>query len=283
MGIGNLSIIGLGLIGGSIAISAGEARLAGSTTAFDTDPGSLDQALSSGCIDVAAGSLEEAVAEADLIILAVPVLSVAPVAFKVREMARPGAVISDVGSTKGSIVSAMEASGPPEVFFVGGHPIAGTENSGFPAARGDLFRGSPFIVTATNKTDQAAADLVAGFWSGLGSRIHRMTPDEHDRLFALISHLPHVVAYALVGTVMGSLDHDQVEAFTGGGFRDYTRIAASDPVMWRDICLDNRTHILKTLDHLINELSFIRETMAEGEGEVLQRLFEKARVLKRSL
>jgi prephenate dehydrogenase len=278
----NLSIIGLGLIGGSVALGLRSAGAPWRITAYDTTSEELDLAVEAGAIDHAAPSMEEAVAGADLIILAVPVLAIVPLGLKIMEIAPAGAAVTDVGSTKESIVSAMEVAPSSEASFVGGHPIAGTEDSGFAAAREDLFSGAPYITTPTSRTREEAAEAVTGLWASLGSRIYRMSPEEHDRLFALISHLPHLAAFGLVGTVLSQLDPEEVERFTGGGFRDFTRIAASDPVMWRDICLDNQRHILRTLDHLLNELSFIRETLAEGDGEALQHIFEKARRLKRS-
>ncbi len=282
--VGNLSVVGLGLIGGSVALGARERGLARRITAFDTRPEMLEQARAAGVVDRAATSLKSAVRGADLIILAVPVLSIAPLAMEAHALAPRTAVITDVGSTKGTVTAALAALPRGGPAFVGGHPIAGTENSGFAAARGDLFEGAPFILTPTPRTGKRAAALVERFWTGLGSRVYRLSPAEHDRLFALISHLPHLVAYALVGAVYGGVgDAEAIARFSGGGFRDYTRIAASDPVMWRDICLDNREQILHALGLLENELAYIREVLSGGQGDTLRAIFEKSRTLKRSL
>ncbi len=278
-----LSIVGLGLIGGSIALGVKQRGLPWRVTAHDTDPDALDLALKAGAIDRAAGSLEETCEGADLIILAVPVLGVPPLAMKIHGLAGPRTVLTDVGSTKESVVKEMEALGDAGPRFVGGHPIAGTENSGFRAARGDLFENAPFILTPTGRTDAAAARTVELFWKALGCRIHRLSPAEHDRLFALISHLPHLAAYALVGAVLAGVgDSGTVRDFSGGGFRDFTRVAASDPVMWRDICLDNRTQLLHALDLYLGELSFMRDALAGGDGGTLENIFRKSRNMKKS-
>lgn len=281
--IDNLSIIGLGLMGGSLALGAKARGLARSIAAWSRREETLREALRAGAIDRAAKDLEGAVAGADLVVVCVPVLALAPLAMRVHELASPGAVITDVGSTKESVVSAMEALGQRGAAFVGGHPIAGTENSGFAAARADLFNAAPFILTVTARTRTDAAGTVEKLWTGLGCRVYRMSPAEHDRLFALISHLPHLAAYALVGAVFSGADEPaSVSQYAGGGFRDFTRIAASDPVMWRDICLDNRRHILHALDLLEGELGYIREAVSAGDGDTLQKIFEKARGKKRS-
>ncbi len=281
--IDRLSILGLGLIGGSIARGARERRLARKITAWNRTPAVLEEALAARAIDLAAASPAEAVRGADLVILAVPVLAAPALGLEVRRHAPASAVITDAGSTKESIVAAMEAPSAGGAPFVGGHPIAGTENSGFAASRGNLFEGAPFILTPTARTEAAAAAKVETFWAGLGSRVYRLAPGEHDRLFALISHLPHLAAYALVGAVFSGLDdREEAARYMGGGFRDFTRIAASDPAMWRDICLDNRRHLLHALDLLESELSFIRQALSSGEAKTLEAIFAKARSRKKA-
>jgi prephenate dehydrogenase len=178
----------------------------------------------------------------------------------------------------------MDALAPPAARFVGAHPIAGHEDSGLDASRGDLFDGAPCVVTPTPSTDPAALALVEALWTGLGCRLHRLSPAEHDRLFALISHLPHMASYALVRAVFdGVADPGRVRSFTGGGFRDFTRIAASDPAMWRDICLDNRDEILRAIDLLAGELGALRESIAGADGPALNDYFARSRGLRRSL
>jgi prephenate dehydrogenase len=281
MTVNRLAVLGLGLIGGSVALGAREGGLAREIIGWNRSPGPLQAALTSGVIDRSASTLREAVEEADLILLAVPVLATPALALEVHGHASPESVITDAGSTKESIVTAMEAvtGGAP---FVGGHPIAGAENSGLSAARKDLFVGAPFILTPTERTPPEADGLVESFWAGLGARVMRLAPAEHDRLFAHISHLPHVAAYALVGAVFTGLsDPGLIARFMGGGFRDYTRIAASDAGMWRDICLDNRRHLQHAIGLLEKELSCIREALSTGDGEALESIFNKARTLKR--
>jgi prephenate dehydrogenase len=281
--VDRLAVVGLGLIGGSVALGARKRGLAREISGWDRDPSSLEAALAAGAIDRAAGALEEACAGADLVILAVPVRAAADIARAARAAAGGGAVVTDTGSTKESIVAAMDgmAGGAR---FVGGHPIAGHENSGFGAARAALFDGAPFIITPTASTSPGAEDLVRLFWTGLGCRVQRLSPADHDRLFALISHLPHLVAFALVEAVFGGVGSlERVRTFTGGGFRDFTRIAASDPVMWRDVCLDNRDRIIEALDYLDGELAILREAVSTGNGGALEKYFQRARERRRAL
>lgn len=281
--VSDLSIIGLGLIGGSIALDARTHGLAGHITAWDRDADTLRSAAESLAIDRAAGSLEEACAGAELIILAVPVAAAVPLAMEIHRRSSSGTVITDVGSTKESITAAMDDLPAGRADFVGGHPIAGIENSGFGAARKGLFSGAPFIITATEKTSRAAASLVEKFWTGLGCSIHHMPADEHDRIFALVSHLPHLVAYALVNSVLSGIgDPGTVGRFAGGGFRDFVRIAASDPVMWRDISLDNSSRILDALNIMEKEISAIKKALQSGDGEALHDIYKRARELKKS-
>jgi prephenate dehydrogenase len=283
MAVGNLSVVGLGLIGGSVALGARERGLARRVTAFDLSPAAAEEALAAGAVDRVAPSLAECCREADLVIVAVPVMAIAPLALQAHAVTPPAAVISDVGSTKTSIVTLLDALPEGGPSFVGGHPIAGRENSGFASARGDLFQDAPFVITPGARSGQGV-EVVHRFWSGLGCRVHVMPPRQHDRLFAYLSHLPHLAAYALTDAVLeGVGGPDTARTFTGGGFRDFTRIAASDPVMWRDISLDNRDLLLPALDHLIARLDFLRGLLAAGDGAELEVVLTRIRAAKRSL
>ncbi len=284
MTVGTLAVVGLGLIGGSVARGARERGLAETVVGCDRSAGVAAEALRRGFIDRVAETPENAARGADLVVLAVPVRAIASMAERVRRAALADCVVTDTGSTKASLAVAMDAVAPPAARFVGAHPIAGREDSGLDASQSDLFDGAPCVITPTPLSDPAAVARVESFWSGLGCRLHRLAPAEHDHLFALISHLPHVAAYALVRAVFhGAADPGLVRTFVGGGFRDFTRIAASDPDMWQDICIDNREEILRAVDLLAAELADLRASIATADGKALHDYFARSRGLRRSL
>jgi prephenate dehydrogenase len=195
-----------------------------------------------------------------------------------------GAVVTDVGSTKLALVRAAARILPDGVVFVGGHPIAGTENSGFDASFPELFDGARCILTPGENIPADAVSRVRALWEAVGSKVEIMDPAIHDRILAVISHLPHIVAYALVNAAAGAdRAHPGLLDYTGGGFRDFTRIAASHSVMWRDICLDNRDEVLQAVDSFIEEVSHLRDLVRERDARGLEKAFEAARTVRRSL
>lgn len=274
--VNQLTIVGLGLIGGSLAKACRAKGLMRYMVGVDQDPATLEQARD--IVDLATASLAKGIADSDLVMVATPPASILPVIKEMSLYLKKGAMISDVGSVKAPIVAeAMELLSPDNP-FVGGHPIAGTEKAGFGASFAELFQGQLCILTPTAKTDDSAFRRVKELWEHLGSRVAIMEPQEHDRIFALVSHLPHLVAYALV-TMVGQCQAagGNIFAYSGGGLRDFTRLAASHPVMWRDICLLNDKYLLETLDSFQLALEDIRLGLERKDGQALQTLFEKAR------
>ena len=260
--IERLAILGVGLLGGSLAKAARAQRLAREIVGIGRDLERLAPALRDGVLDRATTDVTEGVAGADRIVLAAPVLANETLLAAVWRAASPGAVVTDVGSTKRGIVAAAErlAAGRPDVHFVGSHPMAGSEKSGYAVARADLFAGATVVVTPTESTDPAMTKGVGELWAALGARVVVLDPDTHDRAVAAISHLPHVAAWALVDAV-GRFEPDAF-AIAARGFKDTTRIAASDPDVWREILTANRAAVQASLaayraalDHLESLLS----------------------------
>lgn len=283
-GVKTLTVVGLGLIGGSLVRAVKSRGLPYRVHVVARREETRRQALQEGVVEEAFTAPAEAAPRADLVVLALPVLAI-PGAF--REMAprlRGGTVVTDVGSTKGGIIGRMEEDVPPGISFVGGHPIAGTEDSGFESSFPDLFKGARCILTPGRTSTPEAVGEVRTLWEEVGSQVETMEADVHDRIFAVISHLPHVVAYALVNAAAAADgDHPGLLGFTGGGFRDFTRIAASHPAMWRDICLDNRKEILSAVDLFLEETVRLRDLIRDGDGSGLEEAFNEARTVRRSL
>ena len=270
-------VAGVGLIGGSLGLAARRRSLVGEVVGFGRGEENLRTAMRVGAIDRYSLNPNEAAREADLVVLAVPVRSTRPVAEALLPATSPAAAVIDVGSVKAEVVNALEALVKPPAAFVGCHPIAGTEHSGAAHAFESLFEGHLCILTPTERTDPAAVERVTRLWEGVGMKVESMTPDLHDRLLALVSHLPHAVAYSLVLAIEDQRvgDRDPLE-YSGGGLRDTTRIAASHPEKWRDIYLSNRREILRALDlyeaalHRLRGL--IQANDANGLGRELARL-----------
>ena len=217
----------------------------------------------------------EAVSDADLIVLCTPVSTIVPLIQNLIQQVKPGALITDVGSVKDSVVHGADKLVPEGIFFVGSHPIAGGENSGLEASTANLYQDAKCIVTPTDKTDTTALEKIKALWHAVGMKVISLTTDEHDFIFGAVSHLPHIVAYALMNT-LGTLKtpgNRDVTAFSGAGLKDITRIASSDPVMWRDICLSNRNHSLDLIDRFQNKLEKIRNTIEKGDGQELKKEF----------
>jgi prephenate dehydrogenase len=279
-----VTVAGVGLIGGSLARAVRDAGLANEVVGFGRSEANLRIARERGLVDRTTSDPAVAVAGADVVVLAVPAGSCAAVAEAFRPHARPGTILTDVASVKVAVVAALEARWTSTGPVVGAHPIAGSEASGAEAARADLFRGRRCIVTPTPTTDPAALALVTSLWAAVGATVEDMTPAIHDEILARVSHLPHVVAYALVGAVGDmAIDGRRVLDYAGSGFRDSTRIAASPAVVWRDILLANVGPLRAALAELRVELDEVERLFAAGDAAGLEAALGRARDLRRRL
>jgi cyclohexadieny/prephenate dehydrogenase len=280
-----VAILGIGLIGSSLARAIKKHRLAGEIVIYDAKPEHAAEALSLGVVDRVAASAGEAVAGADFVVFAVPIGANAELAAAVEKHYAPGAIVSDVGSVKVAVIRDLGPHIPQGVHLVPAHPIAGTEKSGPAAGFAELFEGRWCIITPPPGTDQAAVDKVAALWKAVGSDVEMMEPAHHDRVLAITSHLPHLIAYTIVGTAtdLESTLQQEVIKFSASGFRDFTRIAASDPVMWRDVFLNNREAVLDVLQRFTEDLTALQRAIRWGEGEQLYDLFSRTRAIRRSI
>ena len=273
----NLAVVGIGLIGGSVARALREAGQVERISAYDTDAQQLEQALSLGVIDRAGHSVADAVSDADLVLLAVPVGAVGSVVAALMPALASGAVVTDVGSTKGSVIeSVIAVCGEWPQWFVPGHPIAGGERFGVAASRADLFRGRRVILTP-GPAVESAIERVRSAWQSCGATVVEMEPQHHDEVLAATSHLPHVLAYALVDCLAGMESEREIFAYAAGGFRDFTRIASSSPRMWHDIVRANRPAVLDMLDQFCAHLQGLRDAVAEDDGDKIIASFSRAR------
>ncbi|HUP31097.1 MAG TPA: prephenate dehydrogenase/arogenate dehydrogenase family protein [Usitatibacter sp.] len=273
-----IALVGVGLIGGSFALAARRAGLAGTIVGIDRDAAALEHAAGLGVIDTTASSVSEGVRGADLVVVAVPVRAIGSVLHDVALSLEPRGVVTDVGSTKGEVMRvAREELRGSFPRFVPAHPIAGREASGVEAALADLFKGARVVLTPAAETDADAVEVVRACWEGIGARVTQLDPQLHDRIFAAVSHLPHLLSFALVSEIASRPDAAELLGFAAGGFRDFTRIAASSPEMWRDISLQNRDALLAELDRYGARLAVFRELIARGEGAGLERLMAEAR------
>ena len=273
-----LAIVGVGLIGGSLARAVKAKGLVSTIVGLGRGEVNLLKAVELGVIDVMETDLIQGVAEADLIVLATPVSSLEGLVGRIAPYIRKDAIITDVGSVKGSVVREAEKHFKRPVRFVGGHPIAGTEHSGVEASFATLFEHRTCILTPTENTDPGAVERVKGFWEAVGSQVVNMGLDEHDRIMGFVSHLPHIVAYALVNTVEGAeREEGDLLGFSAGGFRDFTRIASSHPEMWRDICLMNRDVLLESIQAFGETLEEFKQLISLQDGKGLQKQFNRSR------
>ena len=276
--INKLTIIGVGLIGGSLARALRKGGHVREVMGYGRNLAHLQEAVGLGVIDYAAVTLKEAAREADLVVVAVPVGSIPEIFSELTPGLEDGTIVTDVGSVKVPVIKAAQAAlGARFPFFVPGHPIAGTERSGVGASDADLFRRRRVILTPEPETDTAAAARVRTMWQATGAEVVTMTAEQHDYVLAASSHLPHMLAYALVEMVVRMDDHRAIFDNAAGGFRDFTRIASSDPVMWRDICLANREVLVPLLRQYRNDLGTLIKAVEEGNGEVLLELFARAK------
>jgi len=279
----NVTIIGVGLIGGSLAKVCRTSGLAGLITGTGRGRETLELALKLGVIDKIQ-VLSQAVADADLIVLASPVGAFEQIVREIVPGLKRGAILTDVGSVKGALVKRIEALLPAGVHFVPGHPIAGKEKHGVAEASEKLFRGAKCILTPTTKTDAQALAAVKELWSAAGANVVLMDADAHDHIFAAVSHLPHAAAFAMVNTVAEfSAGPENYISFSGAGFRDFTRIAASSPEMWRDVCLLNGDNIIEMIEQYQAALLNIKTAIERQDADRLDALFHAASGLRRGL
>jgi len=276
--INRLCVIGVGLIGGSLARALRAAGYCGEVIGAGRDPAHLQQAVDLGVIDRFETEPGKAVAGADMVLLAVPLGAMGGVFAAIRGHLAEGAVLTDAGSAKVSIIdAARSAFGRVPGYFVPGHPIAGTENSGVVASLPDLYIGRRVILTPLEDTDPTAVSRVRTMWEAAGARVSEMEPVHHDAVLAATSHLPHVLAFTLVDSLARLGDREEIFAYAAGGFRDFTRIASSDPVMWRDICLANGDAIRRMIDRYIDDLRAINKAVSEHDGNRLLEIFTSAK------
>lgn len=278
-----LAIVGVGLIGGSAALAARRAGLVRRIVGVGRVGANMDDALRLGVID-AALPLEQAVSHADLILLAIPVGQMPQVMDAIAPHLAAHAIVTDAGSTKGDVVAAARTHmGMALPRFVPGHPIAGAERSGVLAARAELFDGKKVVLTPLPENPQAVVRAVAAYWRGCGAKVEQMPVATHDHIFAVVSHLPHVLAFALVVEIAHRPDAELLFSFAAGGFRDFSRIAGSSPEMWRDICLANRHAILQEIAAYSRRLAQLSDLIAAGDGHALGEMFSHARDVRASL
>jgi len=284
MTIRRVAVIGLGLIGGSIGLAVRENLPDLTTTGWDADGDVRAQAAARGLVDTVGETPADAVRDADLVILCVPVGAMAAAAQAIAAHIAPGTIVSDVGSSKRSVCEALGAA-LPEAIVIPAHPVAGTENSGPDAGFATLFRQRWCIVTPAEDTPQTAVDALADFWVGLGATVEVMDARHHDLVLAVTSHIPHLIAYTIVGTAsdLEEVTRGEVIKYSAGGFRDFTRIAASNPTMWRDVFLSNRDAVLEVLGRFTEDLSLLQRAIRNGDGDTLFDLFDRTRTIRRSI
>ncbi len=273
----NIAIIGLGLIGGSIALALRAAKPDTNIIAFDRDEMQLDLALRAGAIDAATADFAE-IANVDVIFICVPVAQASIVFAALKPYLRDACVLTDVGSTKQSAIAAARAQlGNKISRFVPGHPIAGREHSGFAAAASELFDGKNVVLTPLAENSPETVEIVRSIWQSCGARVIEMPARSHDEIFAAVSHLPHLLAFALVDEFATRPNARDLFSFAASGFRDFTRIASSSPEMWRDIALDNREALLGEIDRYILHASHLRTALAARDGDTIAALMTRAR------
>jgi cyclohexadieny/prephenate dehydrogenase len=280
-----VALIGLGLIGSSLSHAMRRAGLAGSIVGHARTPRTRETGLRLGLVEKAYASAAEAMKGADLVILCAPVGAYAGLAREMALALRPGSILTDVGSVKGAVVRDVGPYVPEGVHFIPGHPIAGTEHSGPESGFAELFDGRWCVLTPVPGTDKAAVDRLTAFWKACGSHVEVMDAEHHDLVLAITSHVPHLIAYNIVNTArhLEQVTATEVIKFSAGGFRDFTRIAASDPVMWRDVFLNNKEAVLEMLGRFSEDLTALQRAIRFGEGETLHRLFTEARATRRGI
>ena len=280
-----MALIGIGLIGSSLARVVKRDGLANHVVASARTRATLDTVLKLGIADSVETDPAAAVAGADLVVICTPLGVYEDLAKAMAPNLKPGCIVTDVGSVKCAAIDALKPHLPAGVHLVPGHPIAGTENSGPDAGFDTLFEGRWCLLTPEPGTDEAAVEKVAELWRRAGSMIDVLDPEHHDQVLAITSHVPHLIAYTIVGTATDLEDHMKAEVikYSAGGFRDFTRIAGSDPVMWRDVFLNNRDAVLEMLGRLTEDIAGLQRAIRVGDGETLQELFTRTREIRRGV
>ncbi|HEY5107650.1 MAG TPA: prephenate/arogenate dehydrogenase family protein [Caulobacteraceae bacterium] len=283
-----LAVIGAGLIGSSVIRAARARGVVATIAACDPSPDVRARLIALGLADQVTADPAEAARGADLVIFAAPPLAIGPAAVAAAGGLKAGATVSDVGSVKGAVAEALAAALPTNVFIVPGHPIAGSEQSGPDAGFAGMFEGRWTILTPQNRTDGpylTAVERLTEFWMALGAQVELMDERHHDLVLAVTSHLPHLIAYNIVGTAadLEEVTRGEVIKYSAGGFRDFTRIAASDPIMWRDVFLANKDAVLEILGRFTEDLQALSRAIRWGEGEKLEDLFTRTREIRRGV
>ena len=280
-----LALIGIGLIGASIALAARRAKAVEHIAVNSRTARTLARAAELKLGDSYSADAADAVREADCVILCSPVGAYGAIAAAIAPALKPGAVVSDVGSVKGAVVAAIAPHLPKGIHFVPAHPVAGTEYSGPDAGFAELFDNRWCILTPLPQADLAAVEQTRAFWRALGANVETMTPEHHDLVLAITSHVPHLIAYNIVGTAadLETVTRSEVMKFSAGGFRDFTRIAASDPTMWRDVFLNNKDAVLEMLGRFNEDLTALQRLIRNKDGDGLFRLFTRTREIRRGI
>ena len=273
-----VTILGVGLIGASFALAMKKRGLCNHIAGYGRRENNLKKAMEMKIIDSFEIDASKACADSDLVLFAIPVGCFTETAKRINGSFKKGAIVTDVGSVKGKLVRDMEALMPEGVSFVGGHPIAGSDKTGIDTAAADLFTGARCILTPTEKTDKAALKKIAGLWESFGAKVSTLDADEHDRIYAAVSHLPHIIAYAIVNTVADI--NSSYLGYAGNGFKDTTRIAASSPELWRDISLMNRENILEFIEVFKKNLDSLGSHLKKSDSEAIEKEFKKAKALR---
>ena len=280
-----VALIGIGLIGSSLAHAMRKHKLAGEITGYARSEATRAKAMEIGLVDKVFPTAAEAVKDADLVILCSPVGTYGDLAREIGPKLSPGAILTDVGSVKGAVVRDVLPHVPKDVHFIPGHPIAGTEQSGPESGFAELFINRWCILTPLPDADSSAVERLAEFWRACGSNVEVMTPEHHDLVLAITSHLPHLIAYNIVSTAadLEEVTSSEVIKYSAGGFRDFTRIAASDPTMWRDVFLNNKDAVLEMLGRFSEDLSALQRAIRWGDGDMLFDVFARSRQIRRGI
>ena len=281
----HITLIGMGLIGSSIGHALKRGDLAAHITGYARSAETRQKALNIGFVDSIADSLKGAVADADIVFLNVPVGMIAEIVRDMAPLLKPGAIVTDVGSVKKSVMDAVHEHLTANTTFVPAHPIAGTELSGPEAGFAELFDNRWCILTPDSETDKQAVQTISDLWRAMGSDVETMDADHHDLVLAITSHVPHLIAFNIVGTAadLEAVTQSEVIKYSAGGFRDFTRIAASDPVMWRDVFMNNGEAVLEMLARFSEDLTSLQRAIRWKDGEALEKLFSRTRDIRRSI
>jgi cyclohexadieny/prephenate dehydrogenase len=280
-----LALIGVGLIGSSLARAVKRKKLARTIVATDISADARTKVVELGIADEVVNDAAAAVEDADLVLLCVPVGAIAAVAAEIAPRLKAGAIVSDVGSVKGAVLTTLTKRLSPNVAIIPAHPVAGTEESGPAAGFATLFVNRWCILTPPDGSDEKAVKRLTDFWTAIGANVEIMTPQHHDLVLSITSHLPHLIAYNIVGTAadLEEVTQSEVIKFSAGGFRDFTRIAASDPTMWRDVFLNNKDAVLETLGRFTEDLTALQRMIRNGDGDGLFKLFTRTRAIRRGI